>query len=269
MECEFCKNKLSTISSLNYHKKTNKKCLEIRNDINNTLNSCEFCDKLFSNQTLKIHLKSCKSKKLNKEKEKDNIIQEKDNIIEELKNEILDLKNKIFKLETENNIYIKDHELVKTIATQPKINNNNKIKVINNFFDNPTRIKQIVEEKLTQNHIVDGQKGVAQFAYDTLLKDDDGNINYFCTDPSRSIFKFQNNYGNIEKDIKAVRLTNLLLDAGIKNKACTVAPNLWTKKDGSIDNDKFQLFNPSANEIIMMQSDNSIFRNELACLTST
>lgn len=268
MECEFCKKKLSTVSSLNYHKKTNKKCLEIRNNINDSFISCEFCDKLFSNQTLKIHLKSCKNKKLNREKEKDNIIQEKDNIIQELKNEILFLKDTIFKLETENNIYIKDHELVKTIATQPKINNNNKIKVINNFFDNPIRIKQIVEEKLTSNHIIEGQKGVAQFAYDTLLKNEDGNMNYFCTDPSRLIFKFQNNEGNIEKDIKAVKLTNLLLDAGIKNKTCDIAPNLWTKQDGTIDYDKFQLFNPSANEIIMMQNDNSIFRNELACLTS-
>jgi DNA/RNA endonuclease YhcR with UshA esterase domain len=64
------------------------------------------------------------------------------------------------------------------------------------FKNNPEKIKQLVDEKLTQNHIVDGQKGVAHFAYNILLKDEDGNINYFCTDSSRSIFKFLNNDGN-------------------------------------------------------------------------
>jgi hypothetical protein len=186
--------------------------------------------------------------------------------------EILFLQNRILELEVENKIYSKDHDLVKNLASQPKITTktttNNKIKVMNNFFDNPEKVKQIVDEKLTQDHICDGQKGVAQFAINFLLKDDEGNINYFCTDPSRSIFKFQNSDGETEKDIKALKLTNMLLDAGIKHKTGIIAPALWTKKDGTLDSDKFQIFSPSTNEIILMQSDNSIFRNELACLTS-
>ena len=276
MECEYCKKLLTTVSSLNYHKKTNKKCLEIQNNNDSLLVSCEFCNKTFSSKTLKVHNLSCVKKKdiiiddLKKEIQK--IIDEKEKeiqkIIDEKEKEILSLKNIIIELKTENKIFSKDHELIKNIAIQPKTVNNNKIRLMNNFFDNPQKIKQIVDEKLTQNHIIDGQKGVAQFAYDALLKDDDGNINYFCTDPSRNIFKFQNNEGNIEKDIKANKLTNLLIDAGIKNKTSIIAPELWTKKDGSIDTNKFQFFNPSANEIIMMQADNSIFRNELACLTS-
>jgi hypothetical protein len=275
MECEFCKKQLNSISSLNYHKKTNKKCLDIQNKKlqDDIFSQCDFCSKTFTIQTLKKHIKSCKNKKIKEDQEKDIIIEllkrennDKTYLNEELKKEILSLNNTILKLQTENDIYIKDHELIQTIAKQPK--NNNKIRIMNNFFDNPEKIKQLVDEKLTQTHIIDGQKGVAQFAYDALLKDDDGNVNYFCTDPSRNIFKFQNNDGNIEKDIKANKLTNLLLDAGIKNKTSIIAPELWTKKDGSIDTNKFQFFNPSANEIIMMQADNSIFRNELACLTS-
>ena len=150
-------------------------------------------------------------------KEKDDIIVEKDNLLKEKDDIIEEMKNRILKLETENDIYKNDHDFVKNLASQPKIttnnNNNNKIKVMNNFFDNPEKVKQIVNDKLTQNHICDGQKGVAQFAYDTLLKDDDGNINYFCTDPSRSIFKFQNSDGETEKDVKAMKLTNMLLDS--------------------------------------------------------
>jgi hypothetical protein len=324
MECEFCKTTLKSLSSLNYHKKTNKKCLEKQNIIlTDKFIPCEFCNKRFSNQTLKIHLLSCKNKKEtekdklieNMKKEKDDIIKEKDQIIKEknqiieekkqiiedmneekeqiiedmneekeqiikekdlLKEEILFLQNRILELEVENKIYLKDHDLVKNLAFQPKTtttnnnhnNNNNKIKVMNNFFDNPEKVKQLVDEKLTQDHICDGQKGVAQFAINFLLKDDEGNMNYFCTDPSRSIFKFQNSDGETEKDIKAMKLTNMLLDAGIKHKTGTIAPTLWTKKDGTVDADKFQIFSPSTNEIIFMQSDNSVFRNELACFTS-
>ena len=287
MECEFCKTTLKSLSSLNYHKKTNKKCLEKQNILTDKFIPCEFCNKTFAQKTLKIHLLSCKNKKVKEKddiieellkeknitdnllKEKDDIIEEKNDIIEENRKEILFLQNRILKLETENDIYKNDHDFVKNLASQPKTtNNNNKIKVMNNFFDNPEKVKQLVDEKLTQDHICDGQKGVAQFAINFLLKDDEGNINYFCTDPSRSIFKFQNSEGETEKDVKAIKLTNMLLDAGIKHKTGTIAPTLWTKKDGTVDVDKFQIFSPSTNEIILMQSDNSVFRNELACLTS-
>ena len=291
MECKFCNKQLSTVGNLNYHIKNNKNCLEIQknqeqndND-NNNLVSCDFCKKSFSNKTLKVHLKSCKNKIIKEKddiieekddiiKEKDEIIKLKDNIIEEMKKEkddiIEEMKNKILKLETENDIYKNDHDFVKNLASQPKntTNYNNKIRVMNNFFDNPEKVKQLVNDKLTQNHICDGQKGVAQFAYDILLKDEDGNINYFCTDPSRSIFKFQNSDGETEKDIKAMKLTNMLIEAGLKYKAGIIAPTLWTKKDGTVDSDKFQIFSPSTNEIILMQMDNSVFRNELACLIS-
>ena len=333
MECEFCNTILKSLSSLKYHKKTNKKCLEKQN-ITSTdeFTSCEFCDKIFTSRILKTHIKTCKNKKVKEKddiieellkekdlfeellkekdemfeitikekdeiieemkKEKDEIIEEmkkeKDEIIEEMKkekneiieemkkekNEIIEenliLKNRILKLETENDIYKNDHDFVKKLAAQPKnnTNNNNKIRVMNNFFDNPEKVKQLVDEKLTQDHICDGQKGVAQFATDFLLRDEDGNINYFCTDPSRSIFKFQNADGEIEKDVKANKLTNMLLEAGLKYKAGIIAPTLWTKKDGTVDSDKFQIFSPSTNEIILMQMDNSVFRNELACLIS-
>ena len=277
MECEFCKTTLKSLSSLNYHKKTNKKCLEKQNIIlTDKFIPCEFCNKTFTTQTLKTHLLSCKNKK---EQEQDDLLKEKDEIIEEMKkekDEIIEenliLKNRILKLETENDIYKNDHDFVKKLAAQPKnttnTNNNNKIRVMNNFFDNPEKIKQLVNDKLTQDHVCDGQKGVAQFAYDILLRDEDGNINYFCTDPSRYIFKFQNADGETEKDIKAMKLTNMLIEAGLKYKAGIIAPTLWTKKDGTVDSDKFQIFSPSTNEIILMQMDNSVFRNELACLIS-
>ena len=110
------------------------------------------------------------------------------------------------------------------MVAQPKTtNNDNRIKINNNFFDNPERIKRMIDEKLNKDYICDGQKGVAQFTYDTLLKDENGNMNYICSDPSRYIFKFHNSEGNIEKDIKANKITNMLIDAGITNKTFSVS----------------------------------------------
>jgi hypothetical protein len=97
-------------------------------------------------------------------------------------------------------------------------------------------------EKLDKNYISDGQKGVEQFACDNLLKDENGNMNYICSDPSRHIFKFQNSEGNIEKDVKAIKLTNMLIEAGITHKTLSVAPSLWTEEDGNINSNKFQTY---------------------------
>ena len=304
MECNFCKKILSNTYCLNVHKRTSKKCLIIQQkkndeDIRIDLLMCDYCNKSFSVSNLKKHLAVCKQKihidtieeKKTHEQELEEIKkvyeQELEEIrknseqeleirknheqeISELMDEIQKLKEHIIKIEAENNILSKDRELVHKIASQPKtVQNGNKINMINNFVYDPEKIKEMVEKKLTKNHIIDGQKGVAHFAYNTILKDVEGKLNYFCTDPSRSVFKFQNTEGGVEKDLKASKLTDLILTSGLKDKTINLAMNLWTKEDGSIDSEKFRIFNPPANEIIMMNSDNTIFRNELACLTSS
>ena len=263
IKCEYCDKSFSNNGNLNYHKKNNKKCKTIQQEHNDDslLSSCEFCNKTF--RDLNTHFKTCK-KKFEYEFKKLQIEKfEKDE-------EIKKLHMRIVELEAENKIYLQGHEVVQKLAAQPKItnNNDNRIRINNNFFDNPERIKQMIDEKLTKDYISDGQKGVAQFDCNNILKDENGNMNYICSDPSRHIFKFQNSEGNIEKDIKANKLTNMLIDAGITNKTLSVAPSLWTEDDGKIDSNKFQTYGPYTSEITSMQVDNSVFRNELACLTS-
>jgi seryl-tRNA synthetase len=139
MECEFCKNKLKNLSSLNFHKKNNKKCLDIQNKINDNVNSalvkCEFCDKCFSLSTKQKHLIICKEKhkkeieKLKEQCEKNK--KEKDEEIERLRNEIRKLKDYIIKLETENNIYKNDRQTINDIAKQNNTNNN----IVNKLCD--------------------------------------------------------------------------------------------------------------------------------------
>ena len=297
MECEFCKKNFSSKSNLRYHIKTNKKCQEIQlqqnkdNIVFECIN-CEFCDKNFTKQTIKIHHKTCK-KKLDIEMK--NLISDKDTEIKKLKKDNKNIKTekerikillsekveenkklqmRIVELETENKIYLQDREVVQKLALQPKTtttntnNNDNRIRINNNFFDNPEKIKQMIDEKLTKDYISDGQKGVAQFACNNLLKDENGNMNYICSDPSRHIFKYQNSEGNIEKDVKANKLTNMLIEAGISNKALSIAPSLWTDEDGNINTNNFLTFSPYTTEIASMQIDNTVFRNELATLTS-
>jgi hypothetical protein len=300
MECEFCKKNLSSLSNLNYHKKTNKSCLKIqlqeknnKEQIETLLISCEFCHKLFTSHKLKIHLKTCKHKNISLIEKKDDeiksLIEKKDDEIKNLNDEIKSLNDeikslidrvkmssdRIIELETANKIFSKDHDEIIKIANKPNnitTTNNN---ILNNTntstsfnFNDPEKVKLMIDSKLTKNHIVDGQKGVAQFACDTILKDDEGNMNYFCTDTSRGMFRFQNAKGEFEKDVKAKKLTSMLIDAGIKNKSMDIATNLWMNDDGSINPERFRIFNPNAQEIIMMENDNSVFRNELACLTS-
>lgn len=280
MECNYCKKTFSTLGNLKYHKKTNKSCIKIQSD-NNLISekiitiTCEFCNKIFTSvKTLKVHLNICKIKiKNDKEKEEQNSeikklinnLKKKDIEIEKLKNEIEKLKNenKMVELKTKNKIYAKDRELIHKIASR-----STNVNVTNNIFNQPGKVKELLEQNLNTDHIVDGQKGIAHFAYNTLLKDDNGNINYFCTDLSRNIFKFQNSEGDLEKDVKASKLTNLIVSSGLKNKTHNIANNLWTNEDGTFNLENFKIFNPQANEIIMIESDNSVFRNELACLTA-
>jgi len=150
MECNFCKSGLKSMSSLNHHKKNNKKCLEIQRNISNaenlSLTLCSFCKKRFTN--IKTHVLTCKIKKndegdnlkldnnklhieneklwkknerlqkINKKLQKNNQLLEDENNKQNV--EIIMLKEHLVKIEAENNIYKKDHETITSMAKQPK-----------------------------------------------------------------------------------------------------------------------------------------------------
>ncbi len=72
--CEFCHKTFNSLSSLNYHKKYTKACLQIQNK--DLEFHCEHCSKEFSSlHILQSHLLVCKQKKST---EANSIIQEKD-----------------------------------------------------------------------------------------------------------------------------------------------------------------------------------------------
>jgi len=230
MECNYCKKSLKTLSSLNYHKKNNKKCLELQIDnINSILTICSFCNKKFTN--IKTH--SCKMKKL-KESENnseiiinelkseitklkfENTILQSDNTKindekNELLNEICDMKKYIVKLEAENTIYSKDHETLTSIAKQPKTtsttNNNYNLCI---YDDNLIKDRfSIAINNIKPSDLYDGQKSIGRFVA-PCLQNDDGSKMFSCTDFSRNVFVYKDTNGNINKDIKCKNLANLI-----------------------------------------------------------
>ena len=277
MECNFCKSILKTVSSLNYHIKNNKKCLEIQlktvGEINSTLINCEYCNKSFTN--IKKHLIICKGKNqgsVEQIKNDYNILKnEKEQLIFKYEKKIQELKEYIIKLETENIIYKKDHETISVIAKQPKITNtNNKILSIQSHldFNNTDHVKQLIEEKYDKKYLFQGQKGVAQFAVDYILKDDSGQLKYICTDPSRQIFKYKDSEGCIKKDVEAKKLTGFLVNSGIQEKTHVTAIDFWTDENGSINGEKCSSLLEPAQSIKNIDYDNTVFKKELVNITS-
>jgi len=299
MICEFCNKTLSNLSSLNYHKKTAKYCLNIQKGISKKIiedekieqkiikknEVCQLCNKEFSTkkhliQHLKntcvddyykinciiLELKNIKARNCELEK----LVKEKDIQIAKLETII----------ETKDNFYKDDHECLKEIAKNPKINNtnisannnsnttnttNNKILSLNTpmNFNDFEKIQNLLNTCCNIEYILDGQKGFAKFAIENLLIDEEGNLKYICTDPSRSIFKYKDDSGDIQKDIEAKKLTNYLVGGGMKKKALELSIDWYTDENGNVDITKFQKALENHNEINKIDKDNTEFRKEL------
>jgi hypothetical protein len=262
LTCEFCKKTFSSKGSLSNHQKKAKYCLEIQNK-ESVEYQCFYCKKTFCNKDWLVkHEAKCieyfNSKLL-----------EKDELISKQKEDIGNLEKKIIELEAKLEIYKEQGEksfgVVEQIAKQPKqqVNNNQKI-LINTPLDlSSGAVVQAIQEKFSHDYLTQGQKGVAKFAYDNMLKDENGKLKYICTDPSRQIFQYKNDQGVMEKDVRATRLTKAILDADIKQTSHKIA---WDNmKDG--DNEIFMTYTNHYQEIQGLEQDNSEFSKELSCLT--
>jgi hypothetical protein len=278
-KCEYCNNVFKSLKTLNQHKRLAKFCLiKQKKQL-----ICEYCnDILYSDKDFEYHQNNC----IIFLKSKNQDLEEK---IKELENENKDIvyfQNKIEfcekqLIEKENQLVEKNNQIkhlqdqivsiTKTAVSKPTTTNNN----INNKILNMSvlnldseNVKNIINNNYNLDVICEGQKGVAKFATNFLLKDSDGNLNYVCTDPSRKIFKYKNHDGELEKDINAQKLTNILSDNGIFNTTTQITKDHWTNDDGSIDDDKFSKLFSKTLEINSLKEDNTIFKNELIAHTT-
>jgi len=214
---------------------------------------------------------------------KDDVVTEE---LDKIKEEIRYLNKKhrqeIDKLKEENNVFKGKISILENnkdclfeIAKQPKIansntnNNNNKILSINSHmdFNNTEHVKKIIEEKYDTKYLFQGQKGVAQFAVDYILKDDNGELRYVCTEPSRQIFKYKDSEGFIKKDVEAKKLTGFLVNSGIQEKTHNVAIDFWTDDDGEINGEKCSSLLEPAQSVKNIKEDNTVFKKELVNIT--
>lgn len=271
MECEYCHKKYSSLSNLNYHKKTNKKCILLhQGEVASTFikMSCTYCDKKFMcNKTLKVHLNGFCNVRKQEERNKEEIQKKEEEIIE--------LKKQLMK---KDNDY---KELAMKAVTEPRtVINNNNITNYNDFlmpFQSADDIRKNIEEKFTVDHFSQGQRGVAYFARDYLLTDSDsGKPTYYCTDTGRKKFVMKDKDGMIVKDCKSVNLTQMIVSGGIVTKSnrlyngllANINENQKVNKEPSTSyNNKRIKCRKNLGEIHELETNNVKFTTALSTIT--
>ena len=215
MDCKYCKNKFTNISSLNKHIKYANYCKKERDEKEETPFICEGCDKNFtSNYNLTKHIQTCIlsiEKRIGKNfsiqlEEKDKIIEKQEKQIKEqtyrYEKQIKELQDKL------ENIAVK-------AVSRPTHATSNKTQ-INNYIQ---QLQPVTEEKLkesvsnlTIDHIKKGPEGYAQYALDYPLKD-----KMVCVDYSRRKIKFKDKDGNVITDPEMTGLASKFFNS-IKDK---------------------------------------------------
>ena len=134
---------------------------------------------------------------------------------------------------------------------------------------NQKRIKGIIEREFTTDDILDGQKGLANFAFQKILKDENGNLVYACVDPSRKMFKFKDVDGNVIKDINTQKLTEAFVLCDISNITNSKSQEFWVNEDGTQNHHKYNIISNPAAEIMNLKYNNITFREQLVNLTTS
>ena len=211
--CEYCKTSFATKGNLKVHQEKTKYCINLREKNKIKKVDCEYCFKTLSCKfRLEQHLEICKVKQTKLLKSK---LEEQQKTYEK---EIDNYKLQILKLEEQN-------RFLQTLLKELFNNSNNKM-IDNRTFNmipfslDEENLKRTLEEKFTENHLINGQKGVAQFCIEHILVSEDNKYMLKCTDPSRKIFVYVDQEGKIHKDINAFKLTRIIsepvIDASYK-----------------------------------------------------
>ena len=127
---------------------------------------------------------------------------------------------------------------------------------------------KVLDEHFTKEVAAGGQKGLAKMVREKMLIGPDGKPMYVCVDSSRQTFEFTNNDGDVERDVKAKKLTKALINSKIQQKAAEVGNQIWTKADGHVDPTLYEYCSPKVMELACFEKDDSKFRSELSALTS-
>ena len=286
MECDFCKRTFSSKSNLLNHQKTTKYCIEMQGK-QPTYFECEYCNKKFTSHQNQIE-HACKEREKEnnnkQQKEFENNIKTKYELkIQELEYLISNRDERIKGFESiinEKNEYIAKLEVrldkfettVVNLAAEPKTTTTkttNNVVVNNNTLNlSQEHVTKVLDEHFTKEVAAGGQKGLAKMVREKMLTGPDGKPTYVCVDSSRQTFEFTNNDGDVERDVKAKKLTKALINSKIQQKAAEVGNQIWTKADGHVDSTLYEYCSPKVMELACFEKDDSKFRSELSALTS-
>jgi hypothetical protein len=304
MNCEYCHQEFSSKSSLNYHQKTAKYCLEKQGKKNENF-KCSYCDKMFTTrQKLTDHQsQACKTIKKNKEDEEISKIKEelssckndekikyqqklsdkesyyqqqaeqKDAYyLEKLKEKneyISKLEAKLEKLESAVTAIAMD---AKASANPVTTNNTTNITVThtnNNVLNlSKEHVNKVLKDNLDYDVVYAGQAGFAKFVVDKMLKGPDGKLTYKCVDPSRQMFEFIDESGETIRDMRAEKLIQSLLDGDAIKIGLDAAAKGWNTEDRQLNNDRTATFGPRVSEYTELNRHNKVFRNKVSSLTT-
>ncbi len=255
--CSYCNKNLATEKSLYVHKRRARYCLRIQGQMKikeSPFLICEGCEKSFvTKREFNNHEKQC-CDFLNKE-------------IQRLEEEINELKLQHEKeiAEIYKTMNKRKEACIEEIAKQPKTQNNisNKLTCLTPLDLNREKIDKAVADHFTIHHFFRGQKGIAEFAFEHLLKDEKTNPAYVCTDMARTIFGFKGKNGCIEKDLHAKKLTRMIMPS-----IMDPALKIMTERNDSAEDPEMSIITSDCYlDIANMERDNSKFRTELASLT--
>lgn len=253
MECHYCKKKLSSKSALNQHQKNTKYCLKIQGkNVTKGAYPCTYCKKDFYNKHHLInHQDSCKANTP--------MIQKFRKQIQSYRQQICVFQQQIATLEDNKESYRQAYEeLAKTCAQRPTSTTNNTINnnTLNLAVFNKTQedIKRIIEEKFGRHHLLEGQKGAADFVCSHILDDEDGHPQYIVTDRSRGNCKYKLTDGEIVTDHGMVGITGKV-HPSFKKKSLT----LMDAEETLEDNKLFEGFQ----EILDMDNKNVLFVKQM------
>jgi len=209
-------------------------------------------------------------------------LKEKISIIEALQSVVHSKDIQIARLEgiSENVEQNRDklQDTIADIAKQPKTNHTNHTNhnnttnqnIILNALDleDTEHMNTVLKKHMTKEVLYKGQEGVAMLVDKNLLRDEDGNHKYKCTDVSRQRFEYMNKEGDVVTDHKANKLINCLTTAKLCKTFHDAASEYYYKENGAINDEEMLRLQEPVHEVMNIQKDSTKFRSKLSVLTA-
>lgn len=214
--CEFCSKELSTKTTLKTHQEKAKFCLEKQNKVIQPEIKCGYCNKMFMHKHRKeTHEIKCKVRIENERllelstlrDENIRLKQEVETLKIDKEKQRAEIYSGLFK-DDQHFILEQSKRLVEKSGTTTNIRGKN---IIMNTLNLSHERMLAIKDTYTMKHYEMGGIGQADWANDNILRDEEGNLIYLCTDKNRRNFIYRDDKGNIITDIHAKKLKEAIL----------------------------------------------------------